>query len=60
MEGGDLTHHGVGLGQPGGVDQALSELHAELSVQGEVVVRGQEVQVNVFNLAPCAIVIQGG
>ena len=47
-------------GGPGGGDQALGQLHAELRVQREVVVRSQEVQVNVFHLTTSGSVVEGG
>ena len=44
----------------GGGEEGLGQLHAQLRVEGELVVGGEEIQVDVFHLTHGPILIQGG
>ena len=59
-QGRHLAHQTLAGTRPGGVDQALRQLHAQLRVEGEVVVGGEEIQVDAFHLTRGPILIQGG
>ena len=59
-QGRHLAHQALSGARPGGVDQALRQLHAQLRVEGELVVGGEEIQVDVFHLTHGPILIQGG
>ena len=55
-----LAHQAVAGPGPGGVDEALRQLHAQLGVEREVVVGSQEIQLDVFHLTRGSSLIQGG
>ena len=55
-----LAHQALPGTRPGGVDEALRQLHTQLRVEGEVVVGSEEIQVDVFHLTRGPILIEGG
>ena len=59
-QGRHLAHQALPGTRPGGVDEALRQLHAQLRVEREVMVGSEEIQVDVFHLTRGPILIQGG
>ena len=59
-QGRHLAHQALPGTRPGGVDEALRQLHAQLRVEREVMVGSEEIQIDVFHLTRGPILIQGG